>query len=111
VILQGEANMKVATIIRIVMDAFDGYKITCGKAWRAKQRTWKMIYRDWENGYEQLLVLLNAIKAMNPGMHYEYIPRPNAWKDGRPIFFRAFWCFPQCVEAFRHCCPVFSIDG
>jgi hypothetical protein len=44
-------------------------------------------------------------------MHYEYIPRPDAWKDGRQIFFRAFWCFPQCVEAFRHCHPVFSIDG
>jgi hypothetical protein len=36
VILQGEPNIKVATIIRIVMDAFDGYKITYGKAWRAK---------------------------------------------------------------------------
>jgi hypothetical protein len=89
VILQGEPNIKVATIIRIVMDAFDGYKITYGKAWRAKQRAWKMIYGDWEKGYEQLP--LNAIKAVNPGMHYEYIPRPNAWKDGRPIFFRAFW--------------------
>jgi hypothetical protein len=36
-------------------------------------------------------VLLNAIKAVNPDMHYEYIPRPDAWKDRRQIFFRAFW--------------------
>jgi hypothetical protein len=42
-----------------------------------------MIYGDWEDGYEQLPVLLNAIKAVNPDMHYEYIPRPDAWKDGR----------------------------
>jgi hypothetical protein len=35
-------------------------------------------------------------------MHYEYIPSPHAWKDGRQIFFRAFWCFPHLV---------FSIDG
>jgi len=28
----------------------------------------------------------------------------------RQIFFRAFWCFSQCVEAFRHYRPVFSID-
>jgi hypothetical protein len=48
---------------------------------------------------------------VNPGMHYEYIPRPNAWKDGRPIFFRAFWWFPQCVKAFRHYRLVFYIDG
>ena len=70
-----------------------------------------MIYEDWEDGYEQLPVLFNAIKAVNPVMHYEYIPKPNAWKDGRHIFFHAFWCFPQCVEAFRHYRPVFSIDG
>jgi hypothetical protein len=29
----------------------------------------------------------------------------------RNMFFRAFWCFPQCVEAFRHYHPVFSING
>ena len=40
-----------------------------------------MIYGDWEDGYEQLPVLFNAIKAVNPGMHYEYIPKPNTWKD------------------------------
>jgi hypothetical protein len=43
-------------------------------------------------------------------MHYEYIPKPNAWIDGRQIFFRVFWCFPQCVDAFMHCRPIFSID-
>jgi hypothetical protein len=51
------------------------------------------------------------MKAANPGMHYEYIPKPNTLINGRQIFFCAFWCFPQCVESFRHCRPVFSIDG
>uniref|UniRef100_K3XRS8 MULE transposase domain-containing protein n=1 Tax=Setaria italica TaxID=4555 RepID=K3XRS8_SETIT len=110
-ILQLEPNMKVRTIIRTVEELYGGYVISSNKAWRAKQRAWKMIYGDWEAGYEQLLVLFNAIKAVNPGMHYEYIPKPNEWKDGRQIFFRTFWCFPQCVEAFRHCRPIFSIDG
>jgi hypothetical protein len=49
-----------------------------------------MIYGDWEDGYEQLPILLNAIKAVNLGMYYKYIPRPDAWKDGRHIFFHAF---------------------
>uniref|UniRef100_K4A195 SWIM-type domain-containing protein n=1 Tax=Setaria italica TaxID=4555 RepID=K4A195_SETIT len=110
-ILKEQPNMKVRTIIRTVEEIYGGYVITYGKVWRAKQRAWKMIYGDWESGYEQLPVLFNAIKAVNPGMHYEYIPKPNAWKDGRQIFGRAFWCFPQSVEAFRHCRPVFSIDG
>ena len=33
-------------------------------------------------GYEQLPAMFNAMKAANPGMHYEYIPKPNEWKDG-----------------------------
>jgi hypothetical protein len=109
--LQSEPNMKVRTIMRIVENVYGGYKITYGKAWRAKQCGWKMIYGDWESGYEQLPVLLNAMKVANPDMHYEYIPKPNTLINGRQIFFRAFWCFPQCVESFRHCRSVFSIDG
>jgi hypothetical protein len=70
-----------------------------------------MIYGDWETAYERLPEVLNAIKAVNPGMHYEYMANPNKTKGGRQIFFRAFWCFPQCVEAFKYCRPVFSIDG
>ena len=93
-ILQREPNMKVRTIIRTVEALYGGYVLTYGKAWRAKQRAWKMIYRDWEDGYEQLLVLFNAFKVVNPGIHYEYIPKPNAWKDRMQIFFHAFWCFP-----------------
>jgi hypothetical protein len=103
--------MKVRIIIKIVNEVYGGYDITYGKAWRAKQRAWKMIYGDWEDGYEQLPILLTAIKAVNPVMHYEYIPRLDAWKDGRQIFFHVFWCFPQCVEAFRHYRLVFSIDS
>uniref|UniRef100_K3XTE6 Aminotransferase-like plant mobile domain-containing protein n=1 Tax=Setaria italica TaxID=4555 RepID=K3XTE6_SETIT len=94
---------------RTVEEIYGGYVITYGKAWRAKQRAWKMIYGDWESGYEQLPVLFNAIKTVNPGMHYEYIPKPNAWKDRRQIFGRAFWCFPQSVEAFRHCRPLIPL--
>jgi transposase-like protein len=44
-------------------------------------------------------------------MHYEYIPIPNEWRNGSEIFFHAFWCFSQCVEAFKHCHPMLSIDS
>lgn len=60
-ILKQEPTMKVKTIISTVKEVYDGYQITYGKAWRAKQRAWKMIYGDWEDGYEQLPELLNAI--------------------------------------------------
>ncbi|XP_039842622.1 uncharacterized protein LOC120702766 [Panicum virgatum] len=93
--LKYQPNLSVRMIINYVQDMF-GYMIKYGKAWRAKQRAWKMIYGDWEEGFKKLSALLNAMKAGNPGMHYEYIPKPNAWsQDRRQFFWRAFWCFPQ----------------
>ena len=101
--------MKVKSIIAMIERIFH-YKIKYGKAWRAKQRAWKIIYGDLEEAYEKLPALFNAMKAANPDMHYEYIPKPDVWINGRQVFFRSFWCFPQCMEAFRHCRPFFSID-
>jgi hypothetical protein len=45
-------------------------------------------------------------------MNFEYVPKPNILgPEGRQYFFHAFWTFGQCVEAFKHCCDVLSIDG
>ena len=67
-----------------------------------------MIYGDWEEGFEKLPALLNAMKAANPGMHYEY----KCMVAGRTSMFLAcILVLPQSVEAFRHCRPVLSIDG
>ena len=70
--------MKVVTIIRTVEALYGGYVITYGKTFKTKQRAWKMIFGDLEDVYEQLLVLFNAIKVVNPCIHYEYIPKLNA---------------------------------
>ena len=86
-ILKSQPNLKIKSIINIAEQIFN-YKIKYGKARRAKQRAWKMIYGSWEGAYEKLPSLLAAMKAANPSMHYEYIPKPNAWReDGRQIFF------------------------
>lgn len=55
--------------------------------------------------------LLNAMKTVNLVMHYEYILKRSEWREEESqIFFRAFWCFPPCVEAFRYCHPVLFFD-
>ena len=48
-----------------------------------------MIYGDWEEAYEKLLALFNAMRAANLGMHYEYIPKPNAMEAGQTTIFLA----------------------
>ena len=86
--LKDQPNLSVRTIINYVEDMFQ-YRKKYGKAWRAKKRAWKMIYGDWEEGFEKLTALLNAMKAANPDMHYEYIPKPNAMEAGQTTIFLA----------------------
>jgi hypothetical protein len=77
-----------------------------------KQRALKLIYGDWVEAYERLLAMLHAMKAKNPGMHFKYVPKPEVIRlEGIQYFLRAFWTFGQCVEAFKHCYDVLSIDG
>ena len=50
-ILKSQPNLKIKSIINIAEQIFN-YKIKYGKPWRAKQRSWKMIYGSWEEAYE-----------------------------------------------------------
>ena len=43
--LKGQPNLKARTIMEMTKEIFK-YDIKYGKAWRAKQRAWKMIYGD-----------------------------------------------------------------
>jgi hypothetical protein len=83
-----------------------------GRTRRAKQRALKFFNGDWVVAYERLSDMLHAMKANNLEMHFEYVPKPDIMgPKGRKYFFHAFWTFGQCVEAFKHCCDVLSIDG
>jgi hypothetical protein len=51
------------------------------------------------------------MKAKNLGMHFKYVPKPEViGSEGRQYFLCAFWTFGQCVDAFKHCCDVMSIN-
>jgi hypothetical protein len=44
-------------------------------------------------------------------MHFEYVSKLKVIRlDGRQYFLCAFWTFGQCLEAFKHCCDVLSVD-
>jgi hypothetical protein len=103
--------LTVTTLIEVVMVAW-GYCVKYGRAWRAKQLALKLIYRDWAEAYECLPAMLHVMKTKNPRMHFEYVRKPEViGSEGRHYFLRAFWIFGQCVESFKHCCDVLSIDG
>jgi transposase-like protein len=51
------------------------------------------------------------MKAVNPGMHFEYLPNEGETRNGREVFGRAFWAFGQSIKAFKWCRLVVTIDG
>jgi hypothetical protein len=106
-------HMPTITVSALVETIFQlyNYYVKYGKAWRAKQRALEIIFGNWEEAYERLPVMLNAMRAVNPGMHFEYLPKEGETRNGSLIFGRAFWVFGQSIEAFKHCRPVISIDG
>ena len=59
--------MPIKSIIDIVKTTFH-YTVKYGKAWKAKQAAFKMLYGDWEEAYNQIARLLGAMTATNPGM-------------------------------------------
>ncbi|KAE8788066.1 hypothetical protein D1007_37910 [Hordeum vulgare] len=80
------------------------YDLKYGKAWRAKANAIRMLYGGYEEEYNRLPRLLGAIAHRNPGMYHVV-------EDKHGVFHRAFRCYGQCVQAFKHCRPVLCVDG
>jgi hypothetical protein len=56
-----------------------------GKAACTRTYLWRL-----GTSVERLPVMLNAMKAINPWMHFEYLPKEGEMRNGRQVFGRAF---------------------
>ncbi|XP_025662060.1 uncharacterized protein [Arachis hypogaea] len=54
-----------------------------------------------------------TVKVLQEATEADYGFKPSYRKvDESTLYFhRLFWTFPSCIEAFRHCKPLVSIDG
>ena len=104
----------IKAVIKYVFDLYS-YTVKYGKAWKAKQAAFRMLYRDWEESYNRVSMMLGGMAAANPGMYYVVEPSGSEtiMHKGKSvrIFGRAFWTFGPCINAFKHCRPVLSVDG
>ena len=67
--IKAQPSISPRALIEIVKEIFD-YEVSYGKAWRAREIARLMIYGDWSESYEQLPVLMKAMKDRNPSMVY-----------------------------------------
>ncbi|XP_010233282.1 uncharacterized protein LOC104583194 [Brachypodium distachyon] len=92
--------MPIKSVMELVYTLFH-YRVKYGKAWKAKQAAFKMLYGDWEQAYNRLPRLLGAMAHTNPGMVHvvEHFGQQTRTYKGATvrIFGRAFWAFEQCI--------------
>ncbi|XP_072073477.1 uncharacterized protein [Arachis hypogaea] len=75
------------------------YKASYRKIWLAKQRVIARIYGNWEESYSEFSHWLFAMQILD-------LVQPT-----QSCFIEFFWTFSPCVETFKHCKPLISIDG
>ncbi|XP_075504383.1 uncharacterized protein LOC142541808 [Primulina tabacum] len=87
-----------------------GYDISYAKAWQSLKRAVEVIYGTWESSVTLLPKYMGALSKYNPGTIVE-------WKHLRPYDYPhktlnfVFWAFKPCVDGFRHCRNIISVDG
>ena len=80
------------------------------KVWNAKQKVVAAIYGDFNESYAELPQFLAALKDADPTIVTE-LKCDHRGVPGTCTFNCAFWAFGSCIEGFKHCRSVISIDA
>ncbi|XP_015953083.1 uncharacterized protein LOC107477552 [Arachis duranensis] len=112
--MHADATICVNVLQGLVESAY-GYKVSYKKVWHVKQKAIARIYGDWDDLYDQLRRYFNALQAFVLGMIVDLQTQPyyvgNTLDRDSVMFHQVFWSFPSCVQAFRHCKLLVSVDG
>ncbi|RYQ89740.1 hypothetical protein Ahy_B09g096227 isoform A [Arachis hypogaea] len=92
-----------------------GFRPTYRRVWMAKQKAVAVIYGDWDESYNELPRWVLGVQLTMPdtvAVLRTCPVRVGGQVDESQVYFhRLFWTFPPCIQAFRHCKPLVSIDG
>ncbi|XP_057758259.1 uncharacterized protein LOC130978852 [Arachis stenosperma] len=92
-----------------------GFRPTYRRVWMAKQKAVAVIYGDWNESYNELPRWVLGVQLTMPGTVAVLRTCPvrvgGQVDESQVYFHRLFWTFPPCIQAFRHCKPLMSIDG
>ncbi|XP_016173818.1 uncharacterized protein LOC107616367 [Arachis ipaensis] len=115
---KGTWEADAAVTVKVLQQATEAdysFRPSYRKVWMAKQKAVTEIYGDWEESYAELPRWMLGIQATMPGTITVLKTSPvrigGGVDESTEYFHRLFWTFPPCIEAFRHCKPLVSIDG
>jgi hypothetical protein len=75
------------------------YRISYGKAYRAKKKVMEMSWGTYESSYNNLRALLNTIVVLNHGTYYDIKTYPLVARPGKLVLQ---WSFLALGPALRH---------
>ncbi|WVZ04019.1 hypothetical protein V8G54_024825 [Vigna mungo] len=111
--VESDPSTPIATIIASIKTSM-GYTTSYRKVWLAKQHAIEHVYGNWEESFNKLPFLLQAMQTFLPGFVYKLKTQPIT--DGQEIrqnqqyFKRLFWTFKPCVDGFPYCKPLVQVD-
>ncbi|XP_020987476.1 uncharacterized protein LOC110275628 [Arachis duranensis] len=112
--VRADASVCIKVLLNATTAHF-GFRPTYSRVWLAKQKAVAHIYGDWDESYNELPRWVLGVQLTMPGMVAVLRTSPvqvgGQVDESQAYFHRLFWMFPPCIEAFRHCKPLVSIDG
>ena len=96
--------------LRSMIEAkYQGYKPCYYKVWDAKQKAIGKMFGNWEESYQNLQKLLMAYIDQDSTTQVFYRTTPTGEDDTVFLHF-VFWSFDPCIDGFKYCKPIISID-
>ena len=94
----------------MIESKYEGHKPSYYKVWDAKQKATGKMFGNWEESYQRLQKLLMAYIDQDPTTQVFYRTTPTG-EDDTIFLHYVFWSFGPCIDGFKYCKPVISIDG
>ncbi|KAL0295318.1 UNVERIFIED_CONTAM: hypothetical protein Sangu_3201100 [Sesamum angustifolium] len=92
-----------------VKDRF-GFEISYHKAWQSLKAAREQVYGTWESFVKKLPRFMAFLQKLNPGTVVEWL-NLDTDRPGVQMLHYVFWAFRPCIEGFRCCRNVISVDG
>ncbi|KAL0380986.1 UNVERIFIED_CONTAM: hypothetical protein Sangu_0162900 [Sesamum angustifolium] len=95
--------------ISVEHDRFD-FEISYHKAWQSLKAAREQVYGTWESSVKKLPRFMEFLQKLNPGTVVEWLNLETD-RPGVQMLHYVFWAFRPCIEGFRSCRNVISVDG
>ncbi|KAL0378651.1 UNVERIFIED_CONTAM: hypothetical protein Sradi_3170600 [Sesamum radiatum] len=107
-IVRQDPTYNIKYVQQNVKDSF-GFDISYHKAWHALKAAGEEVYRTWESSVQKLPKFMVALQKSNPGTVVEWLHLDTDIPDLKKLNY-VFWAFRPCIERFRYCSNLISID-